>query len=487
MKSLIFLFTFFSAYTFAQDFAPFNSDVPKRFFETENPTSNDYYFFAYQTDSWDSFIKYRQYFRRTDVEIPIGPDCSGWGVGAGNAGDTTWLGREIVYNTDAQTLELNNLGGDLLTFDFSIESGDSAMFYSDASNEFYIKNSGSVVEDIYGTGDLVKTFSILHYDLSGEVVPSELHLFEVKLGETLGLISFINCRDFPLVESGLMLMGQLHPTIGKYQMTYDEAFPWDIGDVVQYKSSYNDWESGVSNKTYRLITITDRVETEDSVFIYHSSGSFTVFNPGEEFNPFTANFGYSNPIRFRKGENISEDPSRMMPYVRDFQQTDSTDYCGMREILRIQPDWLVYCDSCQCDIFQDGFGMTLTRKTYTAGLGMSSSSTENYGPMPYPFTTSSIIYSNVGGVECGDQAFAGMGEDALSFELYPNPASNELNIVTKQKAQKLKILDMNGRLILEKEIVNTSIQVDINHLPTGIYVVELISDDARSFARFTKK
>lgn len=488
MNKILLLLSFISAFSFAQEFQPFNEDVPKRFFNPSDATDNDYYFYSYKEKEEGDAMRYYQYFRRTENQIPFGPDCSGWGDSNGNAGDTTWLGREIVYNFSTETLEFSNELEEALTFDFSIELGDSALFYANAANEYYIKYTSISSMPVYETDDLVKTFTILHYNLDEEVITSNLHGFEIQLGQNLGLIQFMNCNEFPEKEVGLSLLGQLYPTIGKYQMTYDEAFPWKAGDLLQYRSVYSDYSFGsVVNTTYKTLTITAREETADSVFIYHESSSFTYYVPGEEINPFTAGFAYPNPIRYKKGENISDEPSGMMPYENPFQVSDSLDRCGSRERLQIIPDFNGYCDSCQCDIGQDGFGTTLYPYTYTTDFGITFRKSVTYGDI-MTGTFNTMIYAKIDDVECGSQAFMSLDEHQIDFELYPNPTTDLLHINAQNTIEEVRILSPNGQVVYSELISNQStFTIDVGAFPKGVYIIELISDDAISFDRFVKE
>lgn len=478
---------FYSFASFAQNYEPFNENVPKRFFDSSSPDSDDYFFYAYKVKEVGEAIKYYQYFRLTDQEILVGEECIGWGE-YGKAGDTTWLGREILFDSTAQTLLVNNAVGDELIFDFSLDLGDSSLFYANATDEYYLKYTHQEVESIYGNDDMVKTFVILHYNLAGGVVTSDLHLFEIKVGKTLGLLRFINCRDFPEAEIGLHLKGQLHPTIGSYQMTYDDVFPWESGDVLQYKSLYRDNSSDISNFTYKTITITDRVETDDSVHIYHSNNSFSVFHPVAPENTMLTNFDYPNPISFAKGQNVVEQPMDAMPYENELVKIDSSEFCGMRERLRKLPDWSSYCDSCECYMPYDGFDIMLYPKTYHTGLGITNTSSLFYGSPDVSIQKGSrLIYSKIGGVECGDQAFANVSENAIAYVLYPNPATDQLTIQLNTPIDQLRIVQPNGQVVYQETVNNLQTAINVSHLPKGIYLIELISDQTRSFGRFVKE
>ncbi|MEO5563782.1 MAG: ELWxxDGT repeat protein [Chitinophagaceae bacterium] len=81
------------------------------------------------------------------------------------------------------------------------------------------------------------------------------------------------------------------------------------------------------------------------------------------------------------------------------------------------------------------------------------------------------------------------GDKRLSF--YPNPATNELNLVTGNISEgklQYKIFDNSGKLVLQgsKQITGGSSSVDINKLATGIYYIDLYTSALNERMQFVK-
>lgn len=68
-----------------------------------------------------------------------------------------------------------------------------------------------------------------------------------------------------------------------------------------------------------------------------------------------------------------------------------------------------------------------------------------------------------------------------AFSVYPNPATN---YILTQNAQKVSILDLNGRIV--KEAINTE-KVDISSLVKGAYIVKVKIDNATKIGKFIKE
>lgn len=76
-----------------------------------------------------------------------------------------------------------------------------------------------------------------------------------------------------------------------------------------------------------------------------------------------------------------------------------------------------------------------------------------------------------------------------SYKIYPNPSKGSFKIQTPKKLSnehiKVNIHDISGRNIYHKElsISNTTIPIDINYVPQGIYLVEIISENKKKIIK----
>lgn len=69
------------------------------------------------------------------------------------------------------------------------------------------------------------------------------------------------------------------------------------------------------------------------------------------------------------------------------------------------------------------------------------------------------------------------------FEIYPNPATDQLTIKTNAVIDEIVIYDMNGAIVQMETISNFSIE----KLQSGMYYIQLISTDGVSQSKFVKK
>jgi hypothetical protein len=65
-------------------------------------------------------------------------------------------------------------------------------------------------------------------------------------------------------------------------------------------------------------------------------------------------------------------------------------------------------------------------------------------------------------------------EPGNSMLIYPNPASDQVTIfVGNQDEQKIRIMDINGKLMFEETSFEDHINLNVSFLSAGIYIVEL--------------
>lgn len=450
-----------------QNYSPFNSSAPKRFENVQNSNDNNYYFYPMNTDVNADTLIFTQYVRKLgEPTTNFNPNCPLWGTYAEDA-DTTWLGRYIKFNEQSEELILKTKNEVLLRFDFGLQLGDSALFYQTVNEEYYLKYSSIAQETFLSQSDSVKSFEINKYDNLGNPMTSSLNGFEVKLGKNLGIVQFIECNQFPTVEKGLQLMGQLNPTIGYYQMTYDEVYPWNVGDTLEVKGVAA--STGGVGQEYKLITIQNRVETADSVWIYLN----TQVYPSPWFN-----INYPNPIVYQKGKNVSEFPKDMFLANRIYE-SDSADFCGLRGRHHVYSTFHTFCDLCNCMPTYDAVGDLFTIKTFRSGLGQTYEKNEYFGGINNTMSYANLIYSNIGGQVCGNFVPLGVEELSLDFSVTPNPVTDQLELNSDSEINKVEILSSSGAQLLTQLMHGSHSTIDVSQLETGVYFVRAFGTDGR--------
>ena len=85
---------------------------------------------------------------------------------------------------------------------------------------------------------------------------------------------------------------------------------------------------------------------------------------------------------------------------------------------------------------------------------------------------------------------AGISENnLLSFEMYPNPVSDLLNIQLPSGTEKaeVSVFDYTGRLVSSKIISSNDTAIDVKKISRGIYMIRVATNTKIGVQRFIKK
>jgi hypothetical protein len=400
-------------------------------------------------------------------------DCTVWGDPTGLVADTTWLGLTLKMTSENE-LFVQNHQHETLRFDFNLELNDSSEFYSNETESYYIKAIS--IEDfvVFGEEDQVKTFQISVYDSNGISIENELNGYDIRIGEEIGLIQFFDVFHFPDEFIKLSLVGQTSPNLGNYQMSMEEAFTWDEGDIIQYKTYHI---NAPLPETYEHFMITERVVTSDSVHIYFEREYQMIYPEGFP-DPSPSFIGIDSPLSFARDSLIVNKPYNYAVRNSSFIEYGISDIntCPGHQELSIEPQFIIFCESCLCYIPYDGFLTTLEGSSYAENRGVISIYDITYGP---PDETSGIssgmIYSEIGGVSCGTYFPLSMENITLeNLKVFPNPVSNSLKIKATFHFNELVVTDMLGQVILSRSLPrNTETTVDLSEVTPGVYLIEI--------------
>ncbi|KJD31114.1 hypothetical protein PW52_16835, partial [Tamlana sedimentorum] len=77
---------------------------------------------------------------------------------------------------------------------------------------------------------------------------------------------------------------------------------------------------------------------------------------------------------------------------------------------------------------------------------------------------------------------------ALGFNVYPNPATNIVSIKNaKALNAEVEVLDLNGRILLNKNATNNLTEINISNLKTGMYLFKIKTQDNEFVKRVVKQ
>ena len=92
-------------------------------------------------------------------------------------------------------------------------------------------------------------------------------------------------------------------------------------------------------------------------------------------------------------------------------------------------------------------------------------------------------------LKSGKPNFTGIKEiTEQSFGMYPNPASNSVQLIFDSPGEKtIHLLDLTGRSVLIESTDAQHLDWNLEQIPAGIYLVHVITSNGQSVQRLVKQ
>jgi len=100
-------------------------------------------------------------------------------------------------------------------------------------------------------------------------------------------------------------------------------------------------------------------------------------------------------------------------------------------------------------------------------------------PFPTPFESSGFDLDAIGVIH-QNNIYASVDQNDIRFEIYPNPASDYLNISVERSNYQVQLFDLNSKLVYSAKDVEL---INVTHLNSGIYFLILNLSDQQSIKK----
>jgi len=104
-------------------------------------------------------------------------------------------------------------------------------------------------------------------------------------------------------------------------------------------------------------------------------------------------------------------------------------------------------------------------------------------------SSTTYAYHSIRGVTALSVSLGVYENNLLSFEMYPNPVSDVLNIQLPTGTEKAEVgvFDYTGRLVSSKTISSNDTAIDVQQISKGIYMIRVDANNKIGVQRFIKK
>ena len=79
-------------------------------------------------------------------------------------------------------------------------------------------------------------------------------------------------------------------------------------------------------------------------------------------------------------------------------------------------------------------------------------------------------------IVCENTVFLSSNDISSTFKVFPNPASSYVKIQANDFSNRIVIYDLNGSILLNKIYNQNQIEISVDFLSSGIYVLKVIND-----------
>src|SRR5690554_43211 len=364
-------------------------------------------------------------------------------------------------------------------------TSNAAIFNDDAAGSGQV-NKATLLSPVYNIAGSTTTSISFDYALQEYLGDGTLTV-EAYDGTTWQQLLFVETNTSP-TNSGVLDMAAFVNSNFQVRFTYDDEGGWGWGaGVDNFELNYEivtasavDIELGPNGTTtidpYDLIRSIDEACGISSVAI--DVPVVTCADIGAPINvTIYASDTSGNITSCTTQINVVD---RLAPVISC--PANQTQDPGVGNLYYIVPDYFATGEATATDNCTDP--VTITSQNPAAGTALSDGT--------YTVTlTAEDEYGNVSTCtfQLTVESLIGIEENNLEngVTLYPNPASSVVNLVNKTNLSldKMVIYDINGKLINQIDLrsMQSEKSVDVSTLASGVYMVQIIGDDASTVKR----
>lgn len=380
------------------------------------------------------------------------------------------------------------------------------------SNGPYLEATITAIDTllVFDNYELVKNISITAKNINGITLTT--HPFNGKnllLSEENGLLNTFDFYMFPTDTTRYNLKGVTNPAVGKV-MTYKIYFDFDEGDIFHIVESdlYYVWDGGTNmnifsgyNKRYIQTVIEKNTYTPDTavsykfalctqMFVYTQGIKDTVYSTDTVFTTYYYNHVQDTTFTLLPFQTFYTDSSTFYYKPILYLQRDNIMSGRINHIYYDRTD-VAFSDSCWQYICADP--MPPSHK-YIEGCGGPYSYYEDW---MYTVRERTLQYYKKGNetwgiplaADCTDllSSIAKNKEQAIHFNVYPNPASTELYLeIPKSTEFNIAVFNMYGKLVYKTK--TNEHKIDVSQLSSGMYFIQLTDKHTHTYvSRFIRQ
>jgi len=416
----------------------------------------------------------------------------------------SWLGKEVRQLSDG-TFIFDSYWNDSVTIKTQANIGDSWVFYKDSGRLWY--QATLVSKDtmtVLSKPDSVEIIRISAYDGSARVTSDSLDNFNVLLSKNNGFVQVFDLYTFPYHKpNSAYRPGQDffldRSTCNYYDVNFarglspgantaifklvnfinpndQQLHSWKEGDMLENYHSFANapinatWE-GISYYDYILETVASKITSGHKIVYTLTGDNYVCSSYTDPCNIIdnARRYSFYDTVYPIADTNFIPEENIYNNYIFYFPN-DASDCLSSPEYVKVEAGYYVV-HPADPRIYKLGIGLT-----YFQYVDEDDQIWEYDG----------LTYTKFGDRTCGTLTVNNItAQESDQIDLYPNPASKELNVTAKDKIMTLVISNSSGKTVFTKDYnaKHKHVKVNVTDLPSGVYSVTVNESDLRKFVK----
>ncbi len=406
-------------------------------------------------------------------------------LGVVNAYRSSFAGFEVCQGGDTTVLRLN--GGRLVELLPRTSVGQSWPVTIENNLQIFAKVDSVRRESFLGITDSVKYISF-----HGET-PEDPTLSSIRIGKTTGLLNAVYFWNFLVCREEVPINGLSDPRAGLQYATAPDFLEPDIGQEIHFEEVIREACDTCSTGSYfqtnqYQLTLEDYTVSENGnlwTYLYVGSklSSRTIRNASQTVTDtiLQEDYAYTAVINPREFDILSQQPGAMVPYLREGDDGQLSNFRNTTTPLSVEES------DCFGEYRRMGIPYDLRNETYSTFTDVPNSFTYLAGTGIRQFERASIrlrgrqiVYFKDNVRECGSPYnFDGIVSiNTLPLDhtisIFPNPTNGQATVRLPAGDQyEVSILDLHGRKLVNHREANGEVDLNLQDLPVGVYVVTI--------------
>lgn len=395
----------------------------------------------------------------------------------------SWLGNKIIINK--QWNYLFNDDNDTIKIKTDAQLKETWDFFkrSDITITATLEKWDTCT--LLGITDSLKTLVLHVFDRTMSPVPHKLEGQTIEICQHYGLVSAVNFIYLPslkytptgTISDKFSLVGITNPTLGIQNLTWFDAFDYQVGDEFHYTNTYNHLMFGGSaSSSKQIVKILSRQNFTDSINYVQDIETSTVFKQNSTSDYISSYKHEHTNVVIRRNDSFDAYPG-VLQFDNDSMSAVSCVMIGSSKITdqnyygqNLGNCWvrgMLTDDACFTVLYERGLGLT-----YSGG---------GCWPETIGYDEYKLVYYKKGYTTWGTPLLISginLPKTKPDIVVYPNPATDKISISSDILTEHciFELMDVHGIVIFRTEVDANRNMVNLKNFNKGLYLYRLIDN-----------